>query len=183
MISTILTRHLKLIFLFIFIIVTLQISFKIFRTDHPDVVNLNKQSKQVNYTKPKTLIHKPFEKDSKFFKLEANLFREDDYLNEISVQRINKLLQVLKEKEAVYKDIFKDFDLVSFSDFINKNEISSEFNEFIELKNNNVVASDYFVNYLKTISHIQTERNNKNRDISTHHELAKVFIFQFMTLI
>ncbi len=92
MILTILTRHIKFIFLFIFIIVTLQISFKIFRTNHPDVADPIKHSKQVNNTKPKTFIHKPFEKDSKSFKLEANLFREDDYLNKISSQRINKLL-------------------------------------------------------------------------------------------
>ena len=174
-------RYIKIFLIFILIVITVQLSSNFLNTTHTDIVYVAKP--KANISKQKSVSHQPFKRDSKSFKIQANLFRDDDYLNKISTDRLNKLFNILKEKEAIYGDILKSFDLVSFSDLINENKINSEFEDYIQLKDNNVVATEYLINYLKTKSHIQTERNNMNRDISTHHELEKVFIFKTMVLI
>ncbi len=109
--------------------------------------------------------------------VDANLYQEADYSNKISSDRLNTLFNVLKEKESVYEEILKNFNLLSFSQFVNQKEISPEYKDYLQVKGSSVVATEYFVKYLKTKSHLQTETNSLYRDISTHRELTEVNLF------
>jgi len=113
--------------------------------------------------------------DDEPVKAEKNSYRENDYLNKISADRLNKLFDILKEKEAIYQDVLENFDFLSFRNLLNNQKISTDYKDYIRLKDNNVVATEYFIEYLKTKSHIQTRRNDLNRNYSAHHELSKVF--------
>ncbi len=104
-----------------------------------------------------------------------NSYRESDYLNKISADRLNKLFDILKEKEAIYQDVLENFNFLSFRNLLNNQKISTDYKDYIRLKDNNVVATEYFIEYLKKKSHIQTRRNDLNLNISAHHELSKVF--------
>jgi len=108
--------------------------------------------------------------------VQTDLYREDDYLMPISSDRLNKLFAILKEKELIYRDVLNQLGILSFNDLLDTNHVGPEYTDYIQLRNENVLATDYFVNYLKAKSHIQTERNNLNRDLSIHRELTKVLI-------
>jgi len=107
-------------------------------------------------------------------------FRESDYLNKISTERINTLFSVLKEKEVDYKSIFNDFDFFSFTDMVSHTEnitqitpYSSEVKSFLDIQNNNVVATDLFINYLQEISHNQTFINFQSPERKLNRKMGK----------
>jgi len=138
--------------------------------DSPEQVNRLK----AKFATRSLFIQQPF--DSESVKVQTDLYREDDYLMPISSDRLNKLFGILKEKELIYRDLLNQLGILSFNDLLDTNHIGPEYKDYIQLRNNNVLATDHFVNYLKAKSHIQTERNNLNRDLSIHRELAKVLI-------
>ena len=101
-------------------------------------------------------------------KITANktIYNKDDYILKLSKERLNKLFKVLHGKESVYNDILKDFNLISFTNLLNKTEpdeyYNYEINKYLTKNNNEIEATDAFIDHLYKMSHIKIFINNTN---------------------
>ena len=139
----------------------------------PQAVAINDNISQVAVVNL-PLNHRSFPVDANLFQIDSKLFKEEDYSNKISIKRLNKLFKVLKEKEHIYEIVLQSFDLPNFSDQLNKNAVSLEYQKFLKINDNQIEATDIFINYLKTKSSAQTLVNSLNNDRLKHRELTKV---------
>ena len=86
-------------------------------------------------------------------------YSPDDFILSLSKKRLNTLFKVLQQKEQVYKDILNDFDQISFknlNDFIKDEHYSKEISQYLLVENNEITATDSFIDHLKEISFNQT---------------------------
>ncbi len=104
------------------------------------------------------------------------LFNEHDYLNEISSTRINKLLDILTQQEVVFQDILSTFNLVSFNSLLTDQSKFrlTDAHHFLQNRNNKIVATPHFIDYLKAKSLKQTFASKSRLD---PRELTEVVPF------
>lgn len=87
------------------------------------------------------------------------------YILDISTERINKLFDILHEKEKLYGEILVSLDLLIFENLISgendktvfKN-FSSEKNRYLKVVDNRIRATEEFVEYLYNVSSIYPPR-------------------------
>jgi len=93
-----------------------------------------------------------------FVRNTSAFFNEQDYLNEISSTRINKLLAILTQQEFVFQDILSKFNLVSFNSLLaNQSRFRlTDAQHFLQNTDNKIVATPHFIDYLKAKSLKQT---------------------------
>ena len=127
--------------------------------------------------------HAPVLLSRKFIQDASNLFHESDYINKLSSERINKLFNVLTEKELIYKDTLNNFDVLSFTDLLesnNKEFYNSDIQNFLAIKNNTIVTTEYFIDYLKAKSHNMSFINHVNKDRLNNRELTEVTFMMYI---
>jgi hypothetical protein len=95
------------------------------------------------------------------------------FLNNLSLDRINSLFQLLHEKEQVYKDLLSNLNVLQFSDLIQRNSESkkndsglyeTEIDKYLTIKGDHVFANRNFLAHLVNISKIYTFKGTQ-RDI------------------
>ena len=96
----------------------------------------------------------------------------NDYLMNISINRINRLFDILylKENETDNYSILNKLGLISFKDLLNDNLQDSQFDDeikkYLKIDDSRISATDNFVEYLYEISNrysFQYPRDNVNK--------------------
>ena len=88
---------------------------------------------------------------------------ETKYIFPIEANRINKLFRILIDKEKDYVTVLDKLELPSFQKIKNNEKIKNfKYNYYSKVINNNVVASDKFLNYLNNLSDIYSFNPRKN---------------------
>lgn len=107
--------------------------------------------------------------DNQFFKSNKDEINPSDnskaYILEISTRRINKLFDILHDKEKLYREILAFLDVMIFENDINgKNDqpvwenIISEKSRYLKVVDNRIRATEEFVGYLYNVSNINLQR-------------------------
>ena len=88
---------------------------------------------------------------------------KNDYIFPIEANRINKLFRILINKEKDYITVLDKLELPSFQKIKNNEKIKNfEYNDYLKVINNNLVATDKFVSYLNNLSDIHSFNPRKN---------------------
>ena len=88
---------------------------------------------------------------------------ETKYIFPIEANRINKLFRILIDKEKDYVTVLDKLELPSFQKIKNNEKIKNfEYNDYLKVINNNLVATDKFVSYLNNLSDIHSFNPRKN---------------------
>lgn len=86
----------------------------------------------------------------------------DEYIMEVSAQRINRLFDILLEKEKQYNSVMKDLGLILFENLINEKgdstlgKFPNEVKKFLKITNNRVRVNNKFIRFLHNISYFYT---------------------------
>ena len=98
-----------------------------------------------------------------------NKFDSSIHLLEISTQRINKLFDILHEKEKRYGEVLSSLGLPLFDNLIKKKQqpvldnFTLEEILYLKVVDNRVRATDQFVNFLYNVSSLSSPRYKKDR--------------------
>ena len=101
-------------------------------------------------------------------KLEAkrnipNVSAQEKYIFPIEAARINRLFQKLYSKEKDYASVLEALELPSFQSIINMQKVKNfDYKDLLESNNGQVVVTDKFVDFLKTISFSNSFRPRSN---------------------
>jgi hypothetical protein len=112
----------------------------------------------------------------------------NDYILNISSTRLNKLFDILNQKENEKNNYLlqNKLGLISFKDLISSkadlsaNYFSNEIKNYLKVVDDRVMVNDNFIEYLYDISNhfsIQNPRNTVNRA-----QFSEVFIFTYILL-
>jgi len=114
-----------------------------------------------------------------FVRNTSAFFNEQNYLNEISSTRINKLLDILTQQEFVFQDILSKFNLVSFNSLLaNQSRFrQTDAQHFLQNTDNKIVATPHFIDYLKAKSLKQTFASKPRLE---PRELTEVVLFNLI---
>lgn len=91
------------------------------------------------------------------------------YIQEISADRINRLFNILLDKETRFEKAFKELDVLLFKNLINKNPMpafknfTEEIDKYLTVTDNRVTVTDEFVKYLNDLSDEHSFRNPRDR--------------------
>lgn len=95
-------------------------------------------------------------------------FKSKDYLIKLSSQRIERLFQILHDKEKNFSQLMNHLGLFMFENLINGKEdlafkgYEHDRDRFLEVVENRVRVSDIFINYLVNLSDFYSFKNPRN---------------------
>jgi hypothetical protein len=107
---------------------------------------------------------------------------KDKYLNELSVQRINRYFDLLYDKEAQYEHVFKELNILLFKNLIEQKDDPAldgfryERENFLKIDNGRVRVTDKFVEFLHQFSdsHSFDKPRNDIKDKQYVHKVCLV---------
>lgn len=111
----------------------------------------------VNETKPSKDSYSPaVDQDyiDRFVVRSNHSFTSNDFIMELSKNRLKKLFKILLEKEKTYSDILNGFDLISFSDLKKQvyRNYQQEIKKYLSVENDQIDATDSFVEHINQMS-------------------------------
>lgn len=107
------------------------------------------------------------------------------YILDISKERINKLFDILHDKEKLFSGVFKSLGLIVFDNLISGNDepalkdYSREKERFLKVVDNRVTVTDEFVSYLHNLSDyysFEHPRNTVKRSKLSKDQNRPVFV-------
>lgn len=107
------------------------------------------------------------------------------YILDISKERINKLFDILHDKEKLFSGVFKSLGLIVFDNLISGNDepalkdFSREKERFLKVVDNRVTVTDEFVSYLHNLSDyysFEHPRNTVKRSKLSEDQNRPVFV-------
>jgi hypothetical protein len=107
--------------------------------------------------------------------------KSDDYALDISLERMNRLFDILYEKEKTYADILSDLNVVSFQKLFNGEAdkaldgFEEESNAYLKIENSKVRASKMFLKILHKKSSLHTFRAPRDKVVKAKVEEVNIF--------
>jgi hypothetical protein len=121
--------------------------------------------------------------DSIEFLNKSSITYETKYALKINTARLNRLFDILLEKERVFEEIFQDLSVISFRKLVDgradSDETLSKFNQererFLQVDNGKVTATEDFISYLK-------EMSNKHSFVNPRNYVTKSKIIEVLSI-
>ena len=119
----------------------------------------------------------------------SHSFTKNEYSLELSTQRINKLFDILLEKEKKFLPVLTKLNVLIFDNLINGNkqafdvEFNQEKKEYLKIVNSKVEITDKFIEYLYSISNKHSlfePRKNISKFKLVNNKFDSNFMFRIL---